>query len=210
MDKVAKKLGDDIKTMYEEEVFNTLMAIAVPEIIDAIEEDYELLLNGRPAHRKSLTRPDLYQDLFMERLNNFEFVEVSNGHITLNVPDMESFDFSGELRVVQAELEGLAYATYLEIKETDRRKMGLPKALIRFRLYGLTLYLYNIKKHKDLEIKLKDNKVERVEYPFSRVGPIDLFARANEIVDEYMDSWLNGAIKEGQVKFTKKYKGKTL
>lgn len=208
--KIAKKLGNDIQTMYEQEVFNTLTYIAVPEIIDTIEEEYNLSLNGIPAHRKSLTRPALYQDLFMERLNEFEFVEVSNGNITLNVPDMETFDFSGELRVIQTILEGLAYSTYLEIKETDRRKMGLSKASISFRLKGLTLYLYNTKRHKDIGNRLKDNNIERIEYPFSKAGPIDIFTKANDVVNDYMDTWLNDAIQEGQIKFTRKYRGATL
>lgn len=210
MDKIIKKISKDIQTMYEEEVFSTLMYIAVPEIIDTIEEDYNLSLNGVPAHKQSLTRPDLYQDLFIERLHAFEYIEVTNGNIVLNVPDMENFDFSGELRIIQTTLEGLVYATYLEIKETDRRKLGIEKAPLRYRLKGVTLYLYNTKKYKDLESKLRENNIERIEYPFSKYGPVDIFRRAADVAEEYMDKWLNTAIEEGQLKFTKKYRGATI
>jgi len=210
MDNLDNKLGADAKTMYEEEVFNTLMTLAVPEIMDTIEEEDNLSLNGVLAHKNSIARTELYQGLFMERLEEFEFLEVTDGNITLNIPDIETMDFSGDLRILHTILEGVSPSTYLEVNENNRRKMGLAKANLSYRIKGKTIYLYNLKRHKTLETKMRESKIERVEYPFSRMGPIDIFVKANEVVDEYLSAWLDTAIKEGSVKFTKKYKGKTV
>lgn len=207
---VVKKISKDIKLLYEQEVINTLEHLAVKEIVDTIEEDYIIMLNSVSAHKNSLTRPILYQDIFMDRLNNFTFLEILNSNIILNVPDMETFNFSGELRVIQTILEGLFPSVYFEIKESDRKRMGLVKSTIRFIIKGETLYLYDIKKYNNLETLMQNNKVEKIEYPFSKVGPLDIFTNADDVVNEYMDKWLTTAIKEGQLKFTKKYNKKSL
>jgi hypothetical protein len=207
---VGQQLGEDLKTSIEKETFNVLTKVAVPDIIEAIENEYTQALSNVPISKNSLCRPEAYFSLFKDRLNKHEFVEIADGKIKLSIPDVENFDFSGDLSIIHVEIEGMAPRTYLEVTEEERRKMNFDKSDLSLRLQNTTVYFYDTKRFPALENHLKKYKIERKEYPFSKVGPIDIFKPAEEMANKMLEKWLDIAVKKSQSDFAKKYEGKTL
>lgn len=174
----------------------------------------EILLNAYDSElvvidRRSKTNPQSpkYRDMFGQRLMSFEYIISQNNNIEFVLPDMETFDFSGNpMQVVQHILEGTA-GIYMEVSAEDYEKM-----------FGKT---YVTKEPFDTDVPKKeiiylmryDNRLRTAErntfgkngylvkYPFSNTPPIPILEAANQFVGTNMDRWVKEVVKTAERKF---------
>jgi len=173
----------------------------VPYVKQAIMQAYDELLIGVVTDRKSKTNPLFYKDEFEERLNNFIYVKDRNDDITISIPDMDTFDFSGRLRVLKNIMEG-ATGIYVEISALDFEQIfnKQPVNIDPIDEYVPkkdTIYIirYN-SKVRQAESNILDKKL--VRYPFSNSPPIDILQAGQDYVDNNIDLWLTKAIKTSE------------
>jgi len=187
-------------------------AKASEQVQQAIIDEYDQELVDVVTDRNSKTNPNLYRDEFIERLAEFDYVDVSGDTISLICPDMETFDFSGRLKVIQAIMHGMA-GVYVEINEEDyisvfgKRPVNQdpvdeyvpPKEKIY-------IVRYNAK------IKSAERELNKkfVRYPFSNTAPFNILDEGDKYIEENMGRWIEEALEEAQKIFSMNYKGARL
>jgi hypothetical protein len=204
MKKMTEIISDIDKNIYKlflKHLENLLLKEAIPEVIDRLMKDYDLNLTSAVTDRKSKTRPELYQDLFLERLEDFEYIELRDDELDFITPDIDNFDFSGRLSVIKTILEGTA-GIHVEVSATqyelmfgkppyreDPLDVDVPK---KERIY---IMRYTPKLRALEKDRLAPINDELIRYPFSNIPPIDLFLETNEYVEEkLMPEMINNAI----------------
>lgn len=208
MDNIGK-VQQDLSNIVEKEIFFILTEKAIPEFLANINDVYESTLNDIVSDSNSKTRPELFKTTFMERLNNFNFLETQGGKITFKTPDMETFDFSGKLRILQTIMEGIV-GQYVEISGEDYLKVfGKKKIDIdpldseesdKNRIYLIKYSTALRKKEDELHKKF-------VKYPFSNMPPIDLFDTSNKFIETNLNTWIEEATQKAIAEFTKRQQG---
>jgi len=173
----------------------------VPYVKQAIMQAYDESLIGVVTDRESKTNPLFYKDEFEERLNNFIYVKDRNTDITISIPDMDTFDFSGRLRVLKNIMEGTT-GIYVEMSASDFEQIfnKQPVNIDPIDEYVPkkdTIYIirYNSKVRR-AESNILDKKL--VRYPFSNSPPIDILQAGQDYVDNNIDLWLAKAIKTSE------------
>ena len=161
----SSNLGSDLKSLIEREFLLLLDSTIKPAVIDLISNDYNSMLNSVVFNNRSKLNPKFLQGSFIGRLTDFNFIENTKLGLKLHIPDIELFDFSGGLELLQMIIEGLAPTEYVEIDEDARRRLGLPKTIISFMAGGSPVYLYWTT--TKLLAKMKGEKVEVLIFPFS-------------------------------------------
>jgi hypothetical protein len=195
--KIVKNLRDTIKSY----LLKDLQSNCIPEIKKIILEDYNALLVGRVTDIKSRTAPDEYLEDFTNRLNTFEYIKMVDGEVKLEVPDIDTFDFSGRLRVIQDILEGTV-GNYIEV-DMKQLEMLYKKAPVTLDYVDASLppkeRIIKLRKTSDVIRRMKSNNLEIVDYPFSNTPPIDIFSRASEQVKRKLLNFsIEKSIKEAQ------------
>jgi len=194
------------RTTIERYLEDRFEATAVQGIITTIMDEYDSQLAAAVTNRDSRTRPEQYREDFLERLEEFDYISSIGTKITLSVPDMDNFDFSGRLKIIQTILDGTA-GTYVEVDEeqyvqmynrqprrTDVFDPDVPK---KERIY---LLRWNI----DVRNRLSSNNIKIVRFPFSNTPPFDIFTAAENYVTDNMNEWIS----EFTAEFTKLIKRK--
>ena len=209
MKKVMKKVEKDITSLTKKHVIKIFEEDAIPTIKSMILDDYNLMLNDQVTDRKSRTQPERYMDVFTERLDEFEYIVMDDDSMSLVVPGMDNFDFSGRLRILKNIIEGTS-GTYVEIDEVQYEQMyeRPPRLLDPFdptmrkkeRMYLLRLT-------GDLRRRMREGRIPIVRYPFSNTPPIDIFERTNTFVEkELLNKSISDALSRAQREFTKTFK----
>lgn len=196
--KEARKVATVLEKSSKEKFLQTLMVLAVPQITGAILEDYDSRLVAAVTDRKSRTRPDLYRDAFVDRLFEFDYIKETPKGATLCTPDMDNFNFSGQLRIIENILNGTA-GVHVEVDEeqyvqmysrqprlTDLFDPDLPK---KKRIYLLRLTV-------DVRNRLRNNNIDLVRFPFSNTPSIDIFGTANSLVEDNLGMWVDDTLTE--------------
>jgi hypothetical protein len=204
VNKAVKTFGDISKKRFTEVLYSQ----AVPMIVDTVMSSYDLELTAAVISRDSRTNPVLYRSIFLERLENFEFVIEQENGLLLRTPDMDNFDFSGRLRIIENILDGTA-GVYVEVDEeqyvqmynrqprrTDVIDPTVPK---KQRIYLLRLT-------EDVNRRLRSNNIRRIKFPFSNSPPIDIFRAADQLVEPNMDRWIQYTINNARRDFVAKYR----
>jgi hypothetical protein len=182
---------------------------AAPQIQEAILAEYDEELVDVVTDRSSRTNPNFYRAEFQERLEEFEYVEDAGDTVTLNVPDMQNFDFSGRLKVIETIMHGLM-GNYVEVDEEQYKQIFNKKPINqdpideyvppKERIY-LVKYTPKIKQaEKDLQTKFPN-------YPFSNTPPIDIMDAGDVFAKANMDRWIREALEAAQKEFVNTYKG---
>jgi hypothetical protein len=185
---------------------------AAGQVQQSIIDEYDQELVDVVTDRNSKTNPNLYRDEFIERLGEFDYVEISEDTISLISPDMETFDFSGRLKVIQAIMHGMA-GIYIEINEEDyinvfgKRPVNQdpvdeyvpPKEKIYIARYNA-------------KIKTAERELNKkfVRYPFSNTAPFNILDEGDKYIEENMGRWIDEALDEAQKTFAMNYKGARL
>jgi hypothetical protein len=185
---------------------------ATEKIKEAMIAQYDEELVDVVTDRESRTNPNFYRDDFIERLEEFSYIEENGDTLTLKIPDMETFDFSGRMRVIQAIMEGLP-GLYVEM-DSDEYKAAFGKPPInqepldeyvppKERIY-LVRYSNVVRKAE------KDRKKKFIKYPFSNTPPIRVLEQGAKFVDENMSEWIEDALEEANRQFVRNYQGARL
>lgn len=206
MKEILKTISEIDKKTYKlflKHLDSLLKREAIPEVIDRLMQAYDLNLTSAVIDRKSRTRPELYQELFLERLEGFEYIELREDELDFTTPDMDNFDFSGRLNVIKTILEGTA-GVHVEV-DADQYEILFGKPPLREdpldidvpkkeRIY---IMRYTAKLRALEREKLRPMNEELVRYPFSNMPPFDIFEEVNEYVeDELMPEMIEEAIKD--------------
>lgn len=204
--KEASKIAKTLDDLIDQELLNKLTS-NVEEVKELIIETYDQELINVVTSSDSKTRPEDYLDDFMEKLEEFEYIEEVNDQLIFRVPDMENFDFSGRLRVIENILEGIV-GTYVEITggqwlqifgkskvPTDPIDSSVP---VKERVYLLKYNAFIKGKEKELNVKF-------VRYPFSNAGPMDIFDDVNRYVSDEISKWIDEAVSNAQTRLSEEY-----
>jgi len=195
-----KKIPVNFKTIVKDQLTSKFNEV-VPEIKQIIMQTYDKLLVDVVTDRKSKTNPLFYKDEFEERLNNFIYVKDMYNNVTISVPDIDTFDFSGRLRVLKNIMEGTT-GIYVEMSALDFEQIfnKQPVNIDPIDEYVPkkdTIYIvrYN-SKVRQAESNILDRKL--VRYPFSNSPPINILQAGQDYVDNNINRWLNTSIQKSE------------
>ena len=190
VNKLANVYDKYIKTELEKE-FESRKSEIIENIL--IEYDTRLLVTDR----NSKTNPTLYRDDFRDKLDEFEFVKTSGNIVSLVVPDMDNFSFTGRLRVLQTILEG-TIGNYVEVNAEDYERMygKRPTNIQPIDDYVPAKDTFYILRYTSSVQRLERDVLDKklVRYPFSNTPPIDIFVAANDFVDNNINDWIDAAV----------------
>ncbi len=195
MTKKVQKIGSDLNIIIKsklEEKFN----LVAEEIKEIIMEEYDSELVGVVTDRNSKTNPELYRDEFIERLNKFTYMTIDGNQIKLIVPDMENFDFSGRLEVVESIMEGVA-GLYVEMNEDDYKAVFNKPPVNTKPVDGYIApkdRIYLVRYSNRIKRVEKELKKDFVKYPFSNTPPIKILDEAERFVNANINQWLKDTI----------------
>jgi hypothetical protein len=211
MAKIFKKLSGDMNKLIKQKLSQKFTE-AAEEIQAAIVAEYDDELVDVVTDRNSKTNPNFYRDEFIDRLSKFEYIETTGDRLSIKVPDMVTFDFSGRLKIIEHIMEGMA-GIYVEVNEEDYKTIFGKKPInedpldeyvpSQERIY---LVRYNSKmKQAERELNKKF-----VRYPFSNTPPIKILEEGERFVDDNMSRWIEEALEEAQKEFVRTYRGAKL
>jgi len=211
IERLYSKFAKDINRLVKSALIFKLKEV-VPKVQEAILSKYDEELVDVVTDRESKTNPNFYREDFSNRLSEFSYIKNTDNKVTLVVPDIYNFNFSGRLRVIETIMHGLA-GIHVEINEEDYIKIFGKKTINqdpldeyvspKEKIY-LVRYTASIRKaEKDLNKKF-------ARYPFSNTPPIDIFSAGQKFVDANMDRWIEEAVDKAQNTFVANYKGAKL
>jgi len=196
----TKKVSKNFNEIIRQQLISKFNS-EVPYIKQVIMQAYDELLVGVVTDRKSKTNPLFYKDEFKERLDDFKYIKDMYTEVTISVPDMGTFDFSGRLRVLKNIMEGTT-GVYVEISALDFEQVFNKQPV---NIDPIEEYvpkkdmIYIIKyngKVRQAEKSILDKKL--VRYPFSNSPPIDVLQAGQNYVDDNVDIWLNKTIQTAE------------
>ena len=184
------------------------LELATTEVIDFIMELYDDKLVGPVTDINSRADPRHYREEFLERLNDFEYIEDFGDVINFVVPSMNNFDFSGCLKIIENIMNGTS-GTYIEVDGKQYEMLfpnkkppiveALDRSVPKNRMIYLVKYNYGLGKIWRTVFPRK----KMVRFPFSNSPPIRIFEDANTFVDDNLYRWVNEAVDNTTKKFEK-------
>jgi len=195
-----KKIPINFKTIVKNQLIQKFNGV-VPEIKQIIMQTYDDLLMGVVTDRNSKTNPVFYKDEFEDRLNKIKFVDNMSTEVTISIPDMETFDFSGRLGVLKSIMEGTV-GVYVEISALDFENIfnKQPINIDPIDNYAPKKDVIYIIKYTS-KVRLAENNIldkKLVRYPFSNSPPMDVLQAGQNYVDGNIDMWINESLQESE------------
>ncbi len=180
----------------------------VPKIKDIIMKDYDDLSN-LVIDSRSKTNPTLFRDDFVSNLDSFLYIEDIKDTMNLHVPDMETFDFSGKLKIIQTILEGVA-GVYVEISLEDYIKIfnrGISNVDFIHGQDSLKDSVFLVRYNDDIKTIESKLKTPFVIFPFSNMSSSDILEKAEKFVNANIDQWVEESVEEATKELSKFYRG---
>lgn len=200
---VSKKIESSTKKNLKDQ-FSSIIG----EVKQIIVEEYDDKLMSSTINRKSMIDYNMYREEFISRLDSFQFIKENGNIITLEIPDISTFDFSDGLEIVQMMMEGLS-GTYVEVNEKEYsyifgRKPKVADAVDRRvppkdRVF-LVRYTGNVRNTE------KDLNKRFVRYPFSNMPPVDVLEAGNLFVNNNLNEWINTVLERSNKEVVTSYK----
>lgn len=179
---------------------------ASTEVIDYIMKLYDDELVSVVTDRASRANPLHYREEFLERLNDFEYIEVFEDVINFIVPSMNNFDFSGRLKIIENIMDGTV-GTFIEVDGKQYESLfpnkkppmveALDRSVPKNRMIYIVKYNYGLGK----KWRAVFHREKMVKFPFSNVPPIPIFEDTNTFVDDNLDKWIEEAVDNTTKKF---------
>lgn len=210
MDKASfkNKAKKDIRLIIKDGLIKKFNEVS-EQIKSEIMREYDSELVDVVTDRNSRTNPKFYREDFFNRLSSFDYIDDSEYTVTLNVPDMENFDFSGRLKVLETIMEGVI-GTYVELDE-DQYVSIFNKKPLREESFDEYVSpkerIYIVKYTGKIRLFEKEMNVRFVEYPFSNTPPINILEAGERLVNGNIDRWIDDVIKESNKRFSNSFKG---
>jgi len=200
---VSKKVEAGLKRNLKNEFY-----IAIDEIKQIIIEEYDDKVMGSITNSRSVIDYNMYRDEFISRLDDFQFIKEEGNIVTLDVPDIETFDFSDGLEIVETIMEGLS-GTYVEVNEAEYssifgKKPRLAEAVDKRVSPKDRVFL--VKYTGKVRGAEKELSKRFVRYPFSNTPPIDILEAGNLFVSDNLDGWLHNAVEKSNKEVVTSYK----
>lgn len=211
MEKAFKKLSGDMNKLIRQNL-NQKFTKAIEEIQEVIVAEYDEELVDVVTDRNSKTNPNFYRDEFIDRLSKFEYVETTGDRLSIKVPDMETFDFSGRLKIVEHIMEGMA-GVYVEVNEEDYKSIFGKRPINEDPLDEYVPpkeRIYLVRYNSKMKQAERDLNKKFVRYPFSNTPPIRILEEGERFVDDNMSRWIEEALEEAQKEFVRTYRGAKL
>jgi hypothetical protein len=205
--KVKRHFDRLLKSSLEKEFLSITEGIQ-----EAIIEKYDEELVDVVTDRDSKTNPNFYRAEFIERLESFEYWKNEGGKLKLVTPDMENFNFSGRLKVIETIMHGVS-GVYMEVNEEDYIAIFNKRPINEDPLDEYVPpkeRIYLVRYTPKLRKAERDLNKRFVRYPFSNTPPIDIFSAGERFVNENIGGWFKNAIKLAQKEFVNNYKGANL
>ena len=208
MFKVVQRLGESLRITIRKKLRDRLEEV-IKELKQVIIAEYDEELVDVVTDRKSKTNPNLYREEFIKRLDEFQYIKEVDGSLTINVPDMETFNFSGRLKTIEAIMSGTA-GIYVEINEEDYVKAFNKKPVNEDPVDEYVApkeRIYLIRYDARTRAAERTLKKKLVRYPFSNTPPIEIFEAGEKFIDGHIDEWIDDSIDRAEKEFANKYKG---
>jgi hypothetical protein len=191
-------MPSDVANIIKEKLYKNFTMV-VDQIKKSIISEYDELINAID-DPDSKANPALYREDFIERLNNFSFIKNSGETVSINVPDMETFDFSGRLKILEVIMNGVS-GNYVEMDGKDfksifTRTPFTPDSSGSRDLSEEDIYL--IKYNENIHNIEKHLRKKFVVYPFSNMPPFDVLEKGKVFVEDNMEKWIKNTLKEVQ------------
>lgn len=144
--------------------------------------------------KDSKANPAIYRDTFKDRLDEFKYVIDKGDNISIVSPDLDNFDFSSGLKILEIIMNGIV-GTYIEISPQDYEKI-FNKRFVN------SEFIENVD-GQDIFILRYDNYIQKIEnnmkrkfvkYPFSNTPPFKIFEEGDKFISNNVDSWIEDAI----------------
>lgn len=211
MAQMFKKLSGDMNKLIKQKL-SQKFKMASEEIKAAIIAEYDDELVDVVTDRESKTNPNFYRDEFIDRLNKFEYVETTGDRLSIKVPDMETFDFSGRLQIIEHIMEGMA-GIYVEVNEEDYKAIFGKRPVNEDPLDEYvppSERIYLVRYNSKMRQAERELNKKFVRYPFSNTPPIKILEEGERFVDNNMSRWIEEALEEAQKEFVRTYRGAKL
>jgi hypothetical protein len=211
IEKLSSKFANDINKLVKSALLFKFEEV-VPKIQEAILAKYDEELVDVVTDRNSKTNPNFYREDFSERLSEFSYIKDNGNVVTLVVPDIDNFKFSGRLRVIETIMHGLAGA-FVEVNGEDYMKIKGKKVINQDPLDEYVSpkeMIYLVPDKPDIKKAAMDLNKKFAPYPFSNTPPIEIFSSGQKFVDENMDRWIKEAVDKAQNTFAANYRGAKL
>jgi hypothetical protein len=189
IDPRKERLKRDVKFEIRNSLVKLLENKIVPRVIDIIMDEYNSQLNGVVTVSSELA-PEHFMSEFYDRLKSFDFVKDRGRVVTFSCPDMENFDFSGDLEFIQTVLEGIV-GTHVEVSSKYYNVMFASDVVDRQETTDRKPYLLMLTD----EIRLWENRLGKKFriFEFSNSSPKDIFSEAEKFVEDNLDEWIDEA-----------------
>ena len=200
---VSKKVESDVRKNLKNEFSKSL-----DEIKQVIIEEYDDKLTGSTVNSKSLIDYNMYREEFISRLDEFQFIKENGNIITLDVPDIETFDFSDGLEIVKTMMEGLS-GVYVEVNEKEYSHIFGRKPRIAEAVDGRVApkdRVFLVRYTGRVRSAEKGGSKQFVRYPFSNTPPIDVLEAGSLFVNDNLNVWINNAIERSNKEIVNSYK----
>jgi len=207
-EKSLTKMSDTMDKLVKKALYQKFLE-ASEKIKEALLDKYDAELLDTVTDRNSKTNPNLYRDDFIQRLNAFSYVSGSGDSLSIKVPDMETFDFSGRMRVIQTIMEGVV-GIFVEMTAKEYKDVFNHPPLLQDSLddtASTSEIIYLVKDSQIVRKYEKEHKKKFVPYRFSNTPPIDILDEGSKFVDANINTWISEALEEAQKEFVKNYKG---
>lgn len=202
-----RKYLKDLEDTFSEILRERLEVLVEETIKPLIMEKYDDTLVGTVTDMDSKANPLFYRDDFEARLEDFEFI--SDDGKTLRLPDMENFDFSGRLAIIQDIMEG-TLGKYVEVTKEDFvgmfnyapiNQQPIDEYLPPDKRVYKVPYMPIVKKW------FAERNKKIVFYPFSNTPPLRIFEEVNAYAEKNMEEWMDEVVKEVIKVYTRKHGG---
>ena len=190
--------GERFARLFSDNLVEAMRSQVIPSVKNFIIDSYDDKLLG-VVPEGSLGRPEDFRELFIERLNEYNFVRKNVISASFSVPDAEKFDFSGDLSFLKYVFEGMAGVYYL-IPMNTYRLLGYTPPDLRQTLY---LVREDDPLMNDVRKFLGDTFLE--PYAFSNSPPIDIFEGADKYARDKIKKALESAVGATKDAFGRKY-----
>lgn len=205
------KLGSDMEALVRS-ALDLKLRKAAESAKQAIIDKYDEELVDVVTDRDSKTNPNFYRDDFIDRLNKFEFLTIEDGNPTIVLPDMENFDFSGRLSVIEMIMEGTA-GLYVEVNQ--EQYVSIFKTLPTNQnpidqTVAPAERTYLVRYSSRVRAAEKANGKRFIPFYFSNTPPINIFVVGDEFVEKNIDTWINDAKEMATKAFANNFKGARL
>lgn len=192
------KVVDTYKELVKKDLILRLEKASL-EVIDYIMRLYDDELVATVTDKDSRANPLYYRDEFLEKLNEFNFIEILENIVQFIIPSMDNFQFYGRLGMIKNIMEGTS-GVYVEIDGEQHEKLFpnkkppitgvLDKSVVKKKIIYLVKYTPNL--NKRWEIVFPGEKM--IRFPFSNTPPFRIFDDVNKFVDDNLDKWIDETV----------------